>query len=97
MPGGDEADATHIYVATLPAAPRRDILALAEPEGGPEKVQALGQRRRREGGRTTRTWEIPRSHRETPTLASTGGDTSALTTRTPPDEDLLRVLDRGLA
>ena len=27
---------------------------------------------------------------ETPTLASTGGDTSALTTRTPPDESLLR-------
>ena len=42
VPGGDEADATHIYVASLPLTRPGKYWLLAEPEGGAEKVQALG-------------------------------------------------------
>ena len=42
MPGGDEADATHIYVADLKLPRVGKFWMLAEPEGGNEKVQALG-------------------------------------------------------
>ena len=42
VPGGDEADATHIYVATLKLPHVGKYWMLAEPEGGKTKVQALG-------------------------------------------------------
>jgi hypothetical protein len=89
VPGGDEADATHIYVATLPLKRPGKYWLLAEPEGGAGKVQALGN--------VVVTGEDdppdvadPAIASDTPTLSSTGGDVSALTTRTPPDESLLR-------
>jgi hypothetical protein len=89
VPGGDEADATHIYVATLPLKRPGKYWLLAEPEGGATKVQALGN--------VIVTGEDdppdvgdPAIASDTPTLASTGGDVAALTTRTPPDESLLR-------
>jgi hypothetical protein len=89
VPGGDEADATHIYVATLPLQRPGKYWLLAEPEGGPTKVQALGN--------VVVTGEDdppdvgdPAIASDTPTLSSTGGDVTALTTRTPPDESLLR-------
>jgi hypothetical protein len=89
IPGGDEADATHIYVASLRLPRAGKYWLLAEPEGGAEKVQAVGNvvvvkedAPPDVGDRAIAS--------ETPTLTSTGGDTAALTTRTPPDEDLLR-------
>jgi hypothetical protein len=89
IPGGDEADATHIYVASLRLPRAGKYWLLAEPEGGAEKVQAVGNvvvvkedAPPDVGDRAVAS--------ETPTLTSTGGDTAALTTRTPPDEDLLR-------
>jgi hypothetical protein len=89
VPGGDEADATHIYVATLRLQRPGKYWLLAEPEGGATKVQALGN--------VVVTGEDdppdvgdPAISSDTPTISSTGGDFSALTTRTPPDESLLR-------
>jgi hypothetical protein len=89
LPGGDVADATHIYVANLRLPRAGKFWFLAEPEGGPTQVQALGN--------VTVVNEDPPPDvgdpavaSQTPTLASTGGDTSVLTTRTPPDESLLR-------
>jgi hypothetical protein len=89
VPGGDEADATHIYVATFRLPRAGKYWLLAEPEGGAEKVQALGNVVVvKEDAPPDVGDAAPPS--ETPTLASTGGDMSSLTTRTPPDEDLLR-------
>jgi hypothetical protein len=89
VPGGDEADATHIYVTTLRLQRPGKYWLLAEPEGGATKVQALGN--------VVVTGEDdppdvgdPAISSNTPTIASTGGDFSALTTQTPPDESLLR-------
>ena len=88
VPGGAEADATHIYVAHLRLPEPGTYWLLAEPEGG-EKVQALGN--------VVVSMDDPEPgpgdaapSSETPTLASTGGDLSKLTTRTPPDLSLLR-------
>ncbi|MGI8480100.1 MAG: TlpA family protein disulfide reductase [Gaiellaceae bacterium] len=94
VPGGAEADATHIYVAHLRLPEPGTYWLLAEPEGGKIKVQALGNvvvsERDREPGPGD---PAPRS--ETPTLASAGGDLSKLTTRTPPDTSLLRYSVAG--
>lgn len=89
LPGGDVADATHIFVATVPLTRPGKYWLLAEPQGGAEKVQALGN-----------VVVVPEDDppdvgdpaiaSETPTMASTGGDTSSLTTRRPPDVSLLR-------
>lgn len=88
VPGGAEADSTHIYVAHLDLPEAGTYWMLAEPEGGPE-VQALGNVVVEAGDPEPSVGdEAPAS--ETPTLASAGGDASAITTRTPPDESLLR-------
>jgi hypothetical protein len=89
VPGGDEADATHIYVATLPLKRPGKYWLLAEPEGGPTKVQALGNVVVSGEDDPPDVGDAAIAS-DTPTLASTGGDVSALTTRTPPDESLLR-------
>ncbi len=89
LPGGDEADATHIYVANLRLPLTGKFWLLAEPEGGPTKVQALGNVVVVKEDSPPDVGD-PAVASETPTLSSTGGDTSALTTRTPPDESLLR-------
>ena len=89
VPGGDEADATHIYVAHLRLPRAGTYWLLAEPEGGATKVQALGNVVVRKDDPPPDVGD-PAVASETPTLASTRGDISALTTRTPPDETLLR-------
>lgn len=89
VPGGDEADATHIYVASLRLPRAGKYWLLAEPEGGAEKVQAVGNVVVVKEDAPPDVGD-PAVASETPTLSSTGGDTAALTTRTPPDEDLLR-------
>jgi hypothetical protein len=89
LPGGDVADATHIYVSRFRLPRAGKYWLLAEPEGGAKKVQALGNVvvMKEDGPPDIGD---PAVASQTPTLASSDGDTAALTTRTPPDEDLLR-------
>ena len=89
LPGGDEADATHIFVATLPLTRPGKYWLLAEPQGGAEKVQALGNVVVVAEDDAPDVGD-PAIASETPTLSSTGRDLASLTTRTPPDEALLR-------
>jgi hypothetical protein len=88
VPGGAEADATHIYVAHLRLPEAGTYWLLAEPEGG-SPVQALGNVVVSATDREPSPGD-PAPPSQTPTLASTGGDLSKLTTRTPPDTTLLR-------
>ena len=87
VPGGMEADATHIYVAHVRLPGPGKYWLLAEPEGGRD-VQALGNVVVVEQDSALDVGE-PAVASETPTLASTK-DISELTTRVPPDESLLR-------
>ena len=89
LPGGDEADATHIFVARLTLPKPGKYWLLAEPEGGAEKVQALGNVVVVADDDPPDVGDAAIAS-DTPTLSSSGGDTSSLTTRTPPDESLLR-------
>lgn len=93
LPGGAEADATHIYVARLHLPEPGTYWLLAEPEGG-KPVQALGNVVVSDGDREPGLGDQA-PHSETPTLASAGGDLSKLTTRTPPDVSLLRYSVAG--
>ena len=88
VPGGDEADATHIYVATLRLPRPGKYWLLAEPTGGPEPVQALGNVVVSKQDSPPDVGDAAYAS-ETPTLASAGGNPSTITTRTPPDESLL--------
>lgn len=89
VPGGDEADASHIYVATLQLPRVGKYWMLAEPEGGSTKVQALGNVVVVKDDPAPDIGD-PAIPSDTPTLASAGGDAAAITTRTPPDESLLQ-------
>ena len=89
VPGGDEADATHIYVAHLKLPRSGKFWMLAEPEGGNEKVQALGNVVVVSDDAPPDVGD-PAMASDTPTLASAGGHAAAITTRTPPDESLLQ-------
>jgi hypothetical protein len=88
VPGGAEADATHLYVARVRLPKPGKYWILAEPEGGGAKVQALGNVEvSRDDPQPSPGDRAPASR--TPTLASVGGDASRITTRTPPDVTLL--------
>jgi hypothetical protein len=87
VPGGAEADATHLYVTHVRLPEPGTYWLLAEPEGGP-KVQALGNVVVSADDPEPGPGD-PAPASETPTLASVGGDASKITTRTPPDESLL--------
>lgn len=88
VPGGEEADASHIYVAQLQLPRPGKYWLLAEPEGGSSSVQALGNVVVTEKDPEPDVGDAAIAS-ETPTLASTGRRPSQLTTRTPPDESLL--------
>jgi hypothetical protein len=88
VPGGAEADATHIYVAHLRLPAAGTYWMLAEPDGGMQ-VQALGNVVVAESDPPPDVGE-PAPESKTPTLASVGGRASEITTRVPPDETLLR-------
>ena len=88
VPGGDVADASHIYVARLQLDRPGKYWLLAEPEGGATKVQALGNVVVVKEDSAPDVGD-PAIASDNPTIASTGGDLSKLTTRTPPDESLL--------
>lgn len=89
VPGEAEADASHIYVAHFRVRKPGTYWLLAEPEGGQEKVQAVGNVvvSKEDPEPDVGDAAIPS---QTPTIASTGGDFAELTTRTPPDESLLQ-------
>jgi hypothetical protein len=87
VPGGAEADATHLYVSRLRLDRPGTYWLLAEPEGGAETVQAIGNVVVEQSPVPDVGEPAPAS--DNPTIASTGGDVSKLTTRTPPDETLL--------
>jgi len=88
VPGGAEADATHIYVAHVRLARPGTYWLLAEPDGG-RRIQALGNVVVTANDSPPDIGD-PAIGSQTPTLLSAGGDASKLTTRTPPDESLLR-------
>ncbi|HXG75747.1 MAG TPA: hypothetical protein VNJ53_04185 [Gaiellaceae bacterium] len=89
VPGGAEADATHIYVARLRLEEPATYWLLAQPDGGRKPVQALGNVVVSAEDPVPDVGDRAPASR-TPTLATAGGDASALTTRVPPDELLLR-------
>ncbi len=88
VPGGDVADASHIYVAELELDHPGKYWLLAEPEGGPKPVQAVGNVVVTETDSAPDVGD-PAIASDNPTIASTRRDFSKLTTRTPPDELLL--------
>ena len=88
VPGGDVADASHIYVARLRLPRPGTYWLLAEPEGGAKAVQALGNVVVVENDSAPDVGD-PAIASDTPTIASTRRDFAKLTTRTPPDESLL--------
>ena len=88
VPGGDVADASHIYVARLRLPRAGTYWLLAEPEGGAKAVQALGTVVVVEHDSAPDVGDAAIAS-DTPTIASTGRDFAKLTTRTPPDESLL--------
>jgi hypothetical protein len=89
VPGGDEADSTHIYVLHFRVQEPGTYWLLAEPVGGGETVRAVGEVKVVAHDSVPVVGERPPPSR-TPTLASTGGNVAQLTTRVPPDRDLLR-------
>ena len=90
VPGGEEAGADGIYVATVTTPTAGRYWILAEPVGGTTKIQALGNVvvRKRSLAPAIGDRAIPS---RTPTLASTGGDLEALTTSRTPDQALYRT------
>jgi hypothetical protein len=88
VPGGAEASATHIYVSHLHLPKAGKYWLLAQPEGGAAPVQAIGDVVVGESDVPDVGDPAPPS--ETPTISSTRGDLSKLTTETPPDEALLQ-------
>ncbi len=88
IPGGDEADATHIYVANLRLPKAGKYWLLAEPVGGADPVQAVGNVVVSKSDAAPDVGD-PAVASDTPTLASSGGKATSITTRTPPDESLL--------
>lgn len=90
VPGGYEDDfgVTHLYVTHLRLPRPSTYWLVAEPIGG-SKIQGLGNVvvQARSATPAVGARALPS---RTPTLADVGGDASKLTTRTPPDHELLR-------
>jgi hypothetical protein len=89
VPGGAEANSTHIYVTRVRLPKPGTYWLVAEPEGGGRKVQAVGNVVVSANDPEPSPGD-PAPASETPTLTSADRDVSKLTTRTPPDESLLR-------
>ena len=86
--GSEEGDADEIFVTQLELDEPGKYWVLAEPIGG-RKIQAIGNVVVAEDSAAPSVGD-PAVASETPTIASTGGDFSALTTQDPPDRALLR-------
>ena len=94
VPGEAVADSSHIYVAHVRIPNPGRYWLLAEPEGGSEKVQALGNVDVKSKDLVPGVGHPPPAS-ETPTLATVSGRASKLTTRVPPDTSLLRYSVAG--
>jgi hypothetical protein len=90
VPGGyeDDHDVTHLYVAHLRLDRPGTYWVLAEPVGG-RRIQAIGNLQVQEDPDAPVAGEKAFPSR-TPTLESENGNVAALTTRNPPDRELLR-------
>lgn len=89
VPGGAEADSSHIYVAHFDVRQPGTYWLLAEPKGGRSKVQALGNVVVHKTIAPPAVGErAPAS--DNPVLSADGSNAAAITTRTPPDVTLLR-------
>ena len=88
VPGGAEADAQNIYVATIDTPKPGTYWLLAEPVGG-KKIQALGNVvvGKRSSSPAVGERAIPS---ENPTLGP-GVDPASVTTAEPPDTELLQT------
>ncbi len=96
VPGGaEDGHSTHIYVTHVRVSKPGTYWLLAEPEGGPKDVQALGNVVVDEKTSDSPAVGDPAPRSETPTLASAGGNAARLTTRTPPDLTLLKYSVSG--
>ncbi len=86
VPGGESAGVGGIYVATITTPKAAKYWFMAEPVGG-AKIQALGNIvvEQKSAAPSVGDRAIPS---KTPTLASTGGDLTALTTSRRPDRAL---------
>ena len=89
VPGGAEADSTHIYVTHLDVRQPGTYWLLAEPKGGRNEVQALGNVVVHKAIAPPGVGD-PAPASDNPTLAANGSNAAELTTRTPPDLTLLR-------
>jgi hypothetical protein len=89
VPGGESADVTQLYVATVSLPRPGKYWLLAEPIGAPKRIQALGNLVVEKTSAAPAVGERAISTRS-PTLASTGGNLDALTTSTRPDRALYR-------
>jgi hypothetical protein len=89
VPGGESAGVGGIYVATITTPTPGKYWFMAEPVGG-KKIQALGnvEVAQKSVAPAIGDKAIPS---RTPTLASTGGDLTALTTSRRPDRALYRT------
>ena len=85
---GDEHDVSQIYVARLRIAKPGKYWLLAEPVGGTPVQGVANVVVREESASPAIGSKAPRS--QTPTLASERGNLAKLTTREPPDTELLR-------
>jgi hypothetical protein len=94
IPGEEEADSTHIYVAHFRLRAPGTYWLLAKPEGGREDVHAVGQVQVL-GEDPVPGIGDPAPASETPTLATAGGNAAEVTTRIPPDLSLLRYSVAG--
>lgn len=94
VPGESQGLSTHFYVAHVRLRKPGTYWLLAEPQGGQEKVHALGNVVVHESSPVPNVGD-PAPASETPTLASTGSDLVKLTTRVPPDTSLLRYSVAG--
>jgi hypothetical protein len=90
VPGStlDSGDVTHLYVSHFAVPKAGTYLVVAEPIGG-AGIQAAGEVDVRQRSASPALGSLAIRSR-TPTLASTHGNLSALTTRVPPDRALLR-------
>lgn len=96
VPGVSEAaagDVTKLYVARLRVPSPGKYVLIAEPVGG-RRIQGALDLEVRDKPKAPAVGSNAFPSR-TPTIASTGGDLGALTTRTPPDVGLLRYSVAG--
>lgn len=93
VPGGAEDDSTHIYVVHLAIRQPGTYWFLAEPEGGSNPVQALGNVVVEEATVVPAVGDAAPAS-ETPTLTRAGENAARITTRVPPD---LMLLEHSVA